>query len=73
VLAKVLTQIAKHDVNLTKLQSMPIPGSNFKYGFFADMEFDKPKKLDQVLAAINGLTNSVKIFGIYQKGKMQKG
>jgi prephenate dehydratase len=52
---------------------MPIPGSNFKYGFFADMEFDKPKKLDQVLAAINGLTNSVKIFGIYQKGKMQKG
>jgi prephenate dehydratase len=73
VLAKVLTQIAKHDVNLTKLQSMPIPGSNFKYGFFADMEFDKRKKLDQVLAAITGLTNSVKIFGIYQKGKMQKG
>jgi len=73
VLAKVLTQIAKHDVNLTKLQSMPIPGSNFKYGFFADMEFDKRKKLDQVLAAITGLTNSVKIFGIYQKGKMKKG
>ena len=73
VLAKVLTQIAKHDVNLTKLQSMPIPGSNFKYGFFADMEFDTRKKLDQVLAAITGLTNSVKIFGIYQKGKMQKG
>lgn len=73
VLAKVLTQIAKYDVNLTKLQSMPIPGSNFKYGFYADMEFDRRKKLDQVLTAITGLTNSVKIFGIYQKGKMQKG
>jgi prephenate dehydratase len=73
VLAKVLTQIAKYDVNLSKLQSMPIPGSNFKYGFYADMEFDKRKKLDQVLTAITGLTNSVKIFGIYQKGKMQKG
>jgi prephenate dehydratase len=73
VLAKVLTQIAKFDVNLTKLQSMPIPGSNFKYGFYADMEFDKRKKLDQVLTAITGLTNSVKIFGVYQKGKMQKG
>jgi len=72
-LAKVLTQIAKYDVNLTKLQSMPIPGSNFKYGFFADMEFAQRKKLDQVLAAITELTNSVKIFGIYQKGKMQKG
>jgi prephenate dehydratase len=73
VLAKVLTQIAKHDVNLTKLQSMPIPGSNFKYGFFADMEFDQRKKLDLVLHAITDLTNSVRIFGVYQKGKMQKG
>jgi prephenate dehydratase len=73
VLAKVLKQIAKYDVNLTKLQSMPIPGSNFKYGFFADMEFDSRKKLDQVLHAITDLTNSVRIFGVYQKGKMQKG
>jgi prephenate dehydratase len=73
VLAKVLTQIAKHDVNLSKLQSMPIPGSNFKYGFFADMEFDHRKRFDQVLHAITDLTNSVRIFGVYQKGKMQKG
>lgn len=73
VLAKVLTQIAKQDVNLTKLQSMPIPGSNFKYGFFADMEFDKRKKLDQVLDSIKELTNNIKIFGVYQKGSMKKG
>lgn len=73
VLAKVLTQIAKYDVNLTKLQSMPIPGSNFKYGFFADMEFDKRKKLDQVLDSIKELTNNIKIFGVYQKGSMKKG
>ena len=73
VLAKVLTQIAKHDVNLTKLQSMPIPGSNLKYGFFADMEFDKRKKLDQVLDSINELTNNIKIFGVYQKGNIKKG
>jgi prephenate dehydratase len=73
VLAKVLTQIAKQDVNLTKLQSMPIPGSNFKYGFFADMEFDKRKKLDQVLDAIKELTNNIKIFGVYQKGSIKKG
>jgi prephenate dehydratase len=73
VLAKVLTQIAKQDVNLTKLQSMPIPGSNFKYGFFADMEFDKRKKLDQVLDSIKELTNNIKIFGVYQKGSIKKG
>ena len=39
-LAKVLTIIAEGGVNLSKLQSFPIPGSEFKYSFHADMEFD---------------------------------
>ncbi len=32
-LAKVLTKIAEADINLSKLQSFPIAGSNFKYSF----------------------------------------
>ena len=39
-LAKVLTKIAEGGINLSKLQSFPIPGSDFKYSFHADMEFD---------------------------------
>ena len=39
-LAKVLTKIAEADINLSKLQSFPIPGSNFKYSFHADLEFE---------------------------------
>ena len=73
ILAKVLTNIAAGGINLSKLQSMPIPGSNFKYGFYADMEFDARKQLDRVLRSIQSLTNSVKIFGIYKKGKVVKG
>jgi prephenate dehydratase len=72
-LSKVLTKIAAGGINLSKLQSMPIPGSHFKYGFYADMEFDQQKQLDQVLGAIEPLTNNVKIFGIYTKGKLVKG
>jgi prephenate dehydratase len=52
---------------------MPIPGSDFKYGFYADLEFDTRKQLDTVLKSIESLTNSVKIFGIYKKGKVVKG
>jgi hypothetical protein len=37
------------------------------------MEFDKRKKLDQVLDSITVLTNNIKIFGVYQKGSMKKG
>ena len=73
ILAKVLTNIAAGGINVSKLQSMPIPGSNFKYGFYADMEFDTRKRLDGVLTSIQSLTNNVKIFGIYKKGKVVKG
>lgn len=73
ILAKVLTKIAGGGVNLSKLQSMPIPGSNFKYGFYADMDFETRNQLDTVLESIQSLTNSVKIFGIYKKGKVVKG
>ena len=39
-LAKVLTKIAEGGINLSKLQSFPIPGSDFKYSFHGDMEFE---------------------------------
>jgi prephenate dehydratase len=73
ILAKVLAKIANGNVNLSKLQSMPIPGSTFKYGFYADLEFDNKKQIEKVLEALKGLTNSIRIFGMYQKGKVVKG
>jgi prephenate dehydratase len=73
ILAKVLTLVADGGINLSKLQSMPIPGSNFKYGFYADLEFEQRTQFDHVMDAIDDLTNSVKIFGIYVSGKIVKG
>ena len=73
ILAKVLSKIAEGGINLSKLQSMPIPGSNFKYGFYADLEFDLRKQFEKVMESIQSLTNSIKIFGVYKKGKVVKG
>ncbi len=73
ILSKVLTAVANENINLSKLQSMPIPGSNFKYGFFADMEFDQKAQFNSMLKSIESMTNNVKVFGIYQKGKLVKG
>jgi prephenate dehydratase len=73
ILANVLAKIAQGNVNLSKLQSMPIPGSTFKYGFYADLEFDNKKQIEKVLEVLKGLTNSIRIFGMYQKGKVVKG
>jgi prephenate dehydratase len=71
-LAKVLSKIAQKGINLTKLQSMPIPGSDFKYGFYADMEVEDRNQVQKVLTSLEGLTINTKIFGVYKKGQIKK-
>lgn len=68
-LAKVLSVIADAGINLSKLQSFPIPGSDFKYSFHADMEFEDRKVLEKVLNKIRTLTVSLQVYGIYSNGK----
>ncbi|MEY3350040.1 MAG: hypothetical protein RIQ50_151 [Bacteroidota bacterium] len=68
-LAQVLTLIAVHGINLSKLQSFPLAGSRFKYGFHADLEFEG---LDQYQAVVNELkktTTHLRVLGVYKKGK----
>jgi prephenate dehydratase len=71
-LARVLTKIAEGDINLSKLQSSPIPSNAWKYSFHADMEFDNVNQFINVIEAIKPLTKQIKIFGIYKKGKTIK-
>jgi prephenate dehydratase len=68
-LAKVLTTIAEGFVNLSKLQSMPIPGSDWKYAFHADCEFVDIEQLNAVLENIKPFTANIKVYGIYKNGK----
>ena len=67
-LAKVLTKIAEGGINLSKLQSMPIPGSDWQYSFHVDMELEGKAQFDEVIASIEPLTEALKILGIYKKG-----
>jgi prephenate dehydratase len=68
-LARVLTKIADLGVNLSKLQSFPIPGSDWKYSFHADMEFDVVDQFEKVIAAIKPVTEDLKVYGVYKKGE----
>lgn len=70
-LAKVLNTIADAGINLSKLQSMPIPGSDFKYSFHADMEFDSKDQLDEALKDVKKQTEALKVLGIYKNGKLK--
>lgn len=68
-LAKVLTKIAEGDVNLSKLQSMPIPGSDWRYSFHADMEFETLQQFHTVVESIKNLTTDLKVYGMYKNGR----
>lgn len=67
-LAKVLTAISNGGINLSKLQSFPIPGSYFKYSFHADMEFDTIEQFNKVINAVRPLTAELKVYGTYKRG-----
>lgn len=67
-LAKVLTQIAEFDINLSKLQSMPLPGKQWHYSFHADLEFNNQDNFTQAMEKIKPITSALNIFGMYKKG-----
>lgn len=68
-LAKVLNKINEADINLSKLQSFPIPGSDWKYSFHADMEFANRNQFENALKKIKPLTEELKVYGMYKKGR----
>ncbi len=68
-LAKVLTLIAAAGINLSKLQSFPIPGSDWRYSFHADLEFEKEDEFYTMMESIGRYTEALRIYGVYKKGK----
>jgi prephenate dehydratase len=68
-LARVLTKIAEGGINLSKLQSFPIPETDFKYSFHADMEFQTTDQFEKVIEEIKPITEHLKIYGIYKRGE----
>ena len=68
-LSKVLSILSYYDINLAKIQSMPIIGQDWEYQFFVDLEINDYKLYKQALNAIKPFTDGLHIFGEYVKGK----
>jgi prephenate dehydratase len=67
-LSQVLSILAFYDHNLTKIQSMPIVGQEFKYFFYVDLTFDSFERYQQSISAITPLVVDLQILGEYQYG-----
>jgi prephenate dehydratase len=68
-LAKVLTVIGNHSINLTKIQSLPVVGEEWQYYMYADLEFEDVDSYKKMLLEIEPLTKELKILGEYTQGK----
>lgn len=67
-LHRILSVFAAYNLNLTKIQSTPIPGKPWEYRFFIDFEVCGNLGWAQAMTAIEPLVASVKVLGAYQKG-----
>ncbi len=67
-LAQLLTCFAQHNVNLSKIESRPIPGRPWEYFFFADFEgvIDEAE-LNKALSAASGCARELRLLGRYGK------
>lgn len=67
-LSHVLSIFSFYDLNLTKIQSIPIIGQEFRYHFQVDLRFEDFERYKQSLDAIRPLTVDLLQLGEYTKG-----
>ena len=65
-LAHILTILSFYDMNLTRIQSLPIPGREWQYFFYADIKFGSYERYQQALAAVRPLIEDLDILGEYK-------
>ena len=64
-LAHVLTIMSFYGMNMTRIQSLPIPGQEWQYFFYVDIKFDDYVRYEQALAAVRPLMEDMNILGEY--------
>ena len=68
-LSQVLSILSFYNINLTKIQSLPIIGREWEYQFYVDVSFNDYLRYKQSITAITPLTKELKILGEYAEGK----
>ena len=64
-LSKVLSLLSFYEINLSKIQSLPIIGREWEYRFYVDVTFDDPVRYRQAIEAARPLTSDFRILGEY--------
>jgi prephenate dehydratase len=68
-LSKIVSILSFYNINLTKIQSIPIMGKDWEYQFYVDLTFDDYIMYRQSVDAIRPFTGDLGILGEYMKGQ----
>lgn len=68
-LARVLNIFAENEINLTKIQSVPIIGKPNEYSFHIDIEWENTSKYEHAIHKVLKNTSSLTIHGEYIRGE----
>jgi prephenate dehydratase len=68
-LVEVLEVFRAFDINMTKIQSLPIIGRPYQYGFHVDLEWDDAARYAEFLKVLAEKTTHVTHFGDYPRGE----
>lgn len=71
-LSQVLSVLSFYDINLTRIQSLPIVGSEWEYQFYIDLSFNDYNRYKQSIEAILPLVGGLKVLGEYESDKQFK-
>lgn len=69
-LARVLNTFAENEINLTKIQSVPVIGKPNEYTFHVDIEWEKPEKYDRAIHQVLKSASSLSILGEYIRAEI---
>jgi prephenate dehydratase len=69
-LAEALSIFARHDVNVSKIQSVPILGQPYQYAFHVDVEWDNSANYDASISEVVRHVSGLSIYGEYKKGEL---
>lgn len=68
-LAAMLNVLSDCKMNLTKIQSLPVIESPWKYSFFVDITFEDYKAYEKAIAIIEIMASELKVLGTYKNGR----
>ena len=68
-LLRVLREMEDSSINMTKLQSSPIPSAPWHYMFHVDMEFDSMDDYNRVIERMRRTCLELHVYGVYKKGE----